>query len=211
MKVTVYVEGGGDSAQLKERCRKGFKDLLTKAGVDERLLKVVSCGPRDRAFRSFRNALRLRRADEYLILLVDSEELVADANQPDVNPSGAWRHLARRDGDLGQRPPGANDDQAQLMVTTMETWLIADRQALRAYFPGINENALPPDSDLESRSKPDIERRFADATRPSSKGAYHKGKHSFDLLGRVDPAELMRRLPHFQRFVAALESRLSAP
>ena len=119
MKVTVYVEGGGDSAQLKERCRKGFRDLLTKAGFDRRLrlLKVVPCGPRDRAFRSFRNALRLRRADEYPILLVDSEELVAPDNQPDVNPSGAWKHLAG----LGQRPPGANDDQAQLMVTTMET------------------------------------------------------------------------------------------
>ena len=213
MSVTVYVEGGGDSAQLKERCRKGFKVLLTKAGIDERLLKVVSCGPRDRTFRSFRNALRdaLRNGGEYPILLVDSEELVADANQPDAEPGGAWRHLAQRGG-RERRPRNAQDDQAQLMVTTMETWLIADRDALIAYFsPGINENALPPDSELESRRKQDVTVALRRATQPSRKGRYDKGDHSFHLLEQVNPDELRRRLPHFQRFVAALDSRLSAP
>ncbi len=141
------------------------------------------------------------------------------------------------------------------MVTTMETWLIADRQALKAYFPDMK--ALPWDSELrplhnlpsfprrresrrrgapllsyvsapsfprkreptgrgelckglelESHGKPDVSRRFAEATQPSRKGRYHKGKHAFDLLGRADPDELRRLLPHFRRFVAALDLRL---
>ena len=95
------------------------------------------------------------------------------------------------------------------MVTTMETWLLADRRTLIAYFPAMNVNALPPpDADLESRGKPEITAAMRDATRSSSKGRYHKGKHSFDLLGRVRPEELKNRLPHFRRFVETLEARL---
>ena len=94
----------------------------------------------------------------------------------------------------------------------METWLIADGQAFIAYFfPGINRNAPLRDSDLESRSKEDVDDALRNATQPSSKGRYHKGNHSFDLLGEVNPAELERRLPHFCRFMDALESRLPAP
>ena len=207
MSVTVYVEGGGTRAELKAQCRRGFQELLTKAGFRGRLPRVVACGSRGVAFDKFKTALR--EGDEYPILLVDSEDPVAPDNQPDVNPSGAWMHLAQRGDDRRKRPSGANDDQAQLMVTTMETWLIADGQALKAYFPDMK--ALPWDSELESRGKRDVSRRFAEATQRSSKGRYDKGKHSFDLLGRVDPAELRRLLPHFRRFVEALDSRLSAP
>ena len=197
MSVTVFVEGGGNKA-TDSACRQAFRSLLTRAGFAGRLPSVIPCGSRNDAYDDFEIALR--NGGEYPILLVDSEELVADANQPDVNPSGAWQHLRRR-------PSGANDDQAQLMVTTMETWLIADRQALKAYFPDMNANALPPDTDLESRRRQDV----IAALRRATQDRYDKGKPSFNLLGRVDPDALRRRLPHFQRFVAALESRLPAP
>ena len=206
MSVRVYVEGAGYSA-LDAKCREGFQKLLCKAGFRGLLPRVVPCGSRNDAFDKFKSALR--RQGEYPILLVDSEDVVAAANQPDANPSGAWAHLSRSD--RWDRPAGAQNDQAQLMVTTMEAWLIADRQALIAYFPGINRNALPADSDLESRSKQDIADALEKATQPSSKGRYHKGNHSFYLLSEVDPAELRRRLPHFRRFMETLESRLPAP
>ena len=204
MSVTVYVEGGGDSAELKGQCRKGFQKLLANAGFGGRLPRVVACGARNRAFRNFERALR--DGDGYPILLVDSEDPVAEADRSDANPSGAWRHLSRRDD--WTRPSGAKDDQAQLMVTTMETWLLADRQTLIAYFPAVSASALPPDADLESRRKKEVSDALRNATQSSSKGRYHKGNHSFDLLGRVQPEELKRRLPHFRHFVATLEARL---
>ena len=46
------------------------------------------------------------------------------------------------------------------------------------------------------------------ATQSSSKGRYHKGNHSFDLLGRIETEELKKRLPHFRRFVETLGARL---
>ena len=209
MSVTVYVEGGGDRAQLKAQCRKGFQKLLDKAGFDGRLPRIVACGSRNDAFRGLKKALRKsigRKEDEYPILLVDSEDPVADTDRSDASPSGAWRHLDRRDG--WTRPSGAKDCQAQLMVTTMETWLLADRETLIAYFPAMNANALPPDVDLESRRKEEVSDALRNATQSSSKGRYHKGHHSFDLLGRVRPEELKSRLPHFRRFVETLEARL---
>ena len=202
MSVTVYVEGGGDSAELKAQCRKSFQKLLDNAGFGGRLPKVVPCGPRNRAFSSFQRALR--NGDGYPILLVDSEDPVADADRPDVDPSGAWRHLAKRDD--WARSSDARDDQAQLMVTTMETWLLADRRTLITYFPNMNANALPPDADLENRRKPDVALRKA--TQSSSKGRYHKGNHSFDLLGKIEPEKLKIKLPHFRRFVETLEAKL---
>ena len=204
MSVTVYVEGGGDRAELKRQCRKGFQELMANAGFGGRLPRVVACGPRNRAFCSFERALR--NGDGYPILLVDSEDPVAGTNRYDANPSGAWRHLVQRD--RWTRPSGAKDDQAQLMVTTMETWLLADRQTLIAYFPAMSANALLPDADLESRRKPDVTVALRNATRSSSKGRYHKGNHSFDLLGRIQPEKLKNRLPHFRRFVETLKERL---
>ena len=204
MRVTVYVEGGGDSAELKGQCRKGFQKLLAKAGFDGRLPKVVACGPRNRAFHDFGRALR--KGNGYPILLVDSEDPVASVDRTEADPSGAWRHLAERDG--WTKPSDAEDDQAQLMVTTMETWLLADRRTLITYFPDMNANALPPDADLENRRKPDVAAALRKATKSSSKGGYHKGNHSFDLLGKIEPEELKTKLPHFRRFVETLEARL---
>ena len=204
MSVRVYVEGGGNKATDSD-CKRAFRTLLTKAGFAGRLPTVLPCGSRNDAFDDFRIALRSSTAEDYPILLVDSEDPVADANQPDANPSGAWRHLAQRDG--WTRPDSAADDQAQLMVTAMETWLLADRQSLTTYFPGMNTNALLPDTALEDRPRDDVRRALDNAARPSSKGGYAKGRDAFALLAQADPAALGSRLPHFRRFVAALEER----
>ena len=209
MSVTVYVEGGGDRAQLQAQCRKGFQELLDKAGFGDRLPKVVfvPCGSRNDAFLDFKIALRKRverKDNEYPILLVDSEIPVADDNQPDANPSGAWHHLSGPP-DNWDIPPDVEDDQAQLMVTTTETWLLADRQTLKAYFPDMCDNALPSsDTDLESCRKKKVSDALWNATKSSSKGRYRKGNHSFDLLSRIDPAKLKCSLPHFRRFVETL-------
>ena len=199
----LYVEGGGSRAELRSQCRKGFNDLLTRAGFAGRLPRVVACGSRNAAFDRFQTSLG--SAKGYSLLLVDSEGHVASANQTH-NPSGAWRHLDSQDG--WQRPNAAQDDQAQLMVTCMETWLVADRSAVGSHFPGMNRNALPPSVGLESRRKEDVRAALDSATSPSHKGRYDKTRDSFDLLGKIDPIALKRDLPHFRRFIDALDAHL---
>ena len=165
--------------------------------------RVIACGSRNAAFDRFETALG--GVKDYPVLLVDSEGPVASANQLH-NPSGAWRHLQSQD--RWQRPSAAQDDQAQLMVTCMETWLVADRSAVGSHFPGMNQNTLPPSVGLEGLRKEDVSAALGNATSPSRKGRYDKRRDSFDLLGKVDPVELKRELPHFRRFIDALDAHL---
>lgn len=202
----LYVEGGGHRAALQSELRKGFRELMIKANFTGRLPRVIACGPRDRAYRRFRTALR--EGGGYPILLVDSEVMVRTRHQP-PNPSGAWAHLASSDG--WKRPVEASDDQAQLMATCMETWLIADRRALHSYFPGLNQDRLPPIEGLEGRPTEDVIEALKRATVSSGRGKYDKGRHSFPVLGLVDPSRLELRLPHFRRFMETLDARLKSP
>ena len=72
----------------------------------------------------------------------------------------------------------------------------------------MNQNALPSGVRLESRRKEDVSAALGNATSPSPKGRYDKRRDSFDLLGRVDPVDLKRELPHFRRFIDALDAHL---
>jgi len=199
--VKVYVEGGGDSKADRIRCSEAFSKLIAKAGFRGRMPGVVACGGRGRAYDRFRTAMTTAKPDDFPMLLVDSEEPVA-ANRT------AWQHLARRDG--WQRPDGADDDQAQLMVTCMETWIVAGLSGLTATFgQGLRVRGLPR-LNLERRAKDDIQERLVIAT-VNCAGPYVKGKRSFQALAAVDPTALEDRLPHFKRFVKTLNQRLAPP
>ena len=203
MSMMLCVEGGGENRALQIKCRQGFAKLMENSRFIGRLPKVAACGSRNVAFKRFQT--EFKSGKRFPILLVDSEDLVDGANGPD-NPYGAWRHLADRDG--WQRPKAASDDQAQLMVTTMETWLVADPSAVIKHFPGMSDKKSLPSVDLESRTKKDILAALNKATSGSQKGEYKKGRDSFDLLGKLNPEELKTKLPYFRRFAKALDAIL---
>ena len=82
------------------------------------------------------------------------------------------------------------------MVQVMETWFLADRNALRQYFgAGFRENALRQWPDLENVSKDDVLDALARATAECSR-RYAKGTVSFELLGRIDSARVEAECPH---------------
>jgi hypothetical protein len=57
VKVTIYVEGGGDhNKHLEARCREGFRKFFEKAGLENRMPAVVACGGRSRAYDRFRTS-----------------------------------------------------------------------------------------------------------------------------------------------------------
>lgn len=196
MSVELFVEGGGDGKDLQIECRKGFRRLLEKAGFAGRMPRIWACGPRTRAYEDFRIAARA--GEPRAILLVDSEDAVNGE---------AWQHLRARDG--WERPAGVDDDQAQLMVTCMETWLMADRTALRSFFGScLQESALYQAGGLEDRTRQDVQVALEQATRNCGRErAYAKGKRSFQLLAEVKP-EALDGMPHFHAFIEALGRHL---
>jgi hypothetical protein len=206
VKVTLYVEGGGDSKAQHSECREGFRKLLEKAGFRERMPKIVACGGRGSAFDDFKTALSQSTSEDFPILFVDSESPVQAATR--------WGHLRQTEGVHWQKPDAVTEDHLHLMVQCMETWIVADRNALKDYFgQHLRENALPPSSTsqercrLEQRSKESVQDDLERATHDCGRDRqYRKGKKSFIILSKIDP-HLLKDLPHFQKFLQVLDER----
>lgn len=185
VKLTIYIEGGGDGRDLERRFRRGWGKFLAATGVGRRP-KIVRGGARAQTFKRFATAVAGDGADRLPILLVDSEAAVDEGQT-------VWGHLAANDG--WKRPAGANEGAAFLMVQFMETWLLADREALRTYFGHeFKEKAIPRWPNLEAVSKKDAMRALDRATAACSR-PYAKGRVSFELLAATDPARVESACP----------------
>lgn len=199
MNTTIYIEGGGNSKGLKSRCHKGFCTLLEKCGFEGNMPKLVSCGGRESAFKHFQTAHANKSNSDYVAMLIDSEDILTDSD-------ATWNHLKKRDG--WDKPTDSENEQVLFMTTCMETWIIADRDALaKHYGSDLQISALPPLVNLESRPRQEIQNDLIQATHKSSK-AYKKGKRSFEVLEKLSPTKLELHLPSFARIKRILENRL---
>jgi hypothetical protein len=193
--VTIYVEGGGDEASLKTQCRRAFNRLLKRAGFENRMPTVKALGGRESAFDAFRTAHEQKSDGEFIFLLVDSETIPVT--------SDPWAHLKTQAN--WEKPDGATDDQAQLMVVCMETWLLADPEAFAAYFGKDFKKAKLPTSQLEKRPKADLYEAIKGATvNAKPKGKYGKTRDSFKLLSEIDPVKLRKCCSWADRFFDSL-------
>lgn len=158
--------------------------------------KLVAAGPRDKAFEGFQHATKQRTAD-LVVLLVDAEAPLKHAPRD---------HLRNRDGwDLHF----AEEDSIHLMVQTMEAWIVADAEALAAYYgQGFQRNSLPDALDLESVPKRQIERSLKAATTRTRKGVYHKIRHATELLAKINPTRVKDRCPGCVRLLDYLGKEL---
>ena len=195
----IFLEGGGESKELQIRCREGFRKLLERAGFKQRMPRTSACGGRDGAFKDFRIAHEDGAADEFVAMMIDSED-------PLDNIEETWDHLRKRDN--WQQPANAENDQVLFMTTCMETWIVSDRAILsKHYKETLQTSALPPLTDLESRSRHVIQDSLFHATRDCS-NAYEKGKRSYEILSKLDPEVLQNHLPSFVRIRRILDARL---
>ena len=200
--VAIYMEGGGAGRGSKAALRQGmdaFLDPLKQAAREKKLhWKLVCCGPRDEAFRGFRNALR-DGDDDMVVLLVDAEEPVE---------AEARAHLRARD---GWELADINGQSVHLMVQTMEAWIVADVDALRGYYgQRFNHGALPRTVDLERVGKPTLENSLQRATERTQKGRYRKIAHASDLLKRIAPDRVKARCRHCRRLFDELGRMIDA-
>jgi len=145
--------------------------------------KLVACGGRQRTYEAFVNAagdpdFSIR------VLLVDAEEPVATTRR---------EHLRRRD---RWSFPGVAETAVHLMTQTMETWIVADPDALSDFYgKNFHKSALPKAQNLEMVLKQDVANSLERATRDTTKGVYHKIRHVNALLSGIDATKVRARCP----------------
>ena len=199
----IYLEGGAsgpNSKNLNIRCQQAFHNLLDRMGFTGRKPRLVACGGRGAVYERFCTEHRLEGG--YVAMWIDSEEPLESIDR-------SWKHLAGVTSVAAwERPAGASDDQILFMTVCMETWIVADREALRKHYGHqLQENVLPSLYQLEDKSRHDIQDRLERATR-FCKNVYAKGKHSFAVLSELDPEVLKQHLPSFVRVDRILKEKL---
>lgn len=194
MSLRIYVEGGGDHAGTKAACRRGFRTFFERI-IPSGSFRVIASGSRRAAYDDFRAALE-NHQDDYIVLLVDSEEAVVD---------GSWTHLANRKDDQWPQPAGTSDDNAQLMIQAMEAWFLADKPALVAYYgQKFLSQSLPGQPNVELIAKVDVSSSLRHASRNTKKGEYHKTRHGFDILAQIDPTRVRAASAHANQLFVVL-------
>ena len=195
MSARIYAEGGGDGPVLDTLFREAWKTFFRTAGLSGRMPRVIRGKARAQTFDMFVTAIQTARPGEVPILLVDAEDAIAPGHS-------VWQHLKARDN--WDKPGLAANDQAFLMVRIMETWFLADRRLLRDYFgPDLREQHLKQWPALEEVSKQTVLTALEQAT-ASCQRQYAKGKVSYELLRKVNPALVETACPHARALLVRL-------
>lgn len=196
MRIAIHAEGGGEGQLLDTLFRQAWAAFFRSAGLAGRMPRVVRGQGREQTIANFLKALQQPEAGVLPLLLVDSEKAVP-AGQSAAGFLRADTHV---------RLPQAADGQMFLMVQLMETWFLADRDLLRRYFGNeLRENAFAAWPDLEAVPKETVLRVLDQAT-AGCRTPYGKGKVSFELLGRLDPARVETACPHARELLAFLRA-----
>lgn len=197
VRVSLIIEGGGEGRRQSNTFRAAWRNFFQSAGLTINRLNIVRGGSRNQTFDRFLSALRNAGADELPILLVDSEGPVRSGRS-------VWEHLQVND--RWARPQGIGDEQAFLMVQVMETWLLADRNAMRNYFgASFRENRLPSQRNLEEVPKETVLQSLARATADCNQ-QYAKGAVSFEILARISSDAVSEKCPHAKAMLDCLRS-----
>ena len=194
--IVIFMEGGGRGKESRAKLRNGMnaflKELKETAQEKSWSLRPLCSGNRNDAFKDF-EIVRRSGGHTLVVLLVDAEGPVSASPREHLFAKEGWN---MRD---------SNEDAIHLMAQTMETWILADSEALAKYYgQNFARNALPKSDDLEKVSKIDVEQALKQATRKTQKGAYHKTKHASDLLKLIDPQKVREKCRHCDRLFSVL-------
>lgn len=200
MKVTIYIEGGGDTKRLHSELRQGFKTLFENAGFRGKLPRVIACGSRNDAFRDFTIAFKKKKSSEQVLLLVDSEDNI-------TNDKTKWKFVENRD--KWEKPIEASEENIFLMVVCMESWFLSDTGGLKKFFEkDFDESKLPKTDSLENIDKKSLYEGLKKATKETTKGEYGKGQHSFKILKYLDAVKVSNHGEYSREFFDYLSENL---
>lgn len=205
--IRIYIEGEKKNKTSNISLREGFStffnDLRTKARENRIKFDVILCGNSAETFKDFLLGIK-SHPKSFVAFLIDSDAEVNEEDSPKL-------FLQKQDKSKNWDWKLVKDEQCHLMVQIMESWFLADVEALKGFYnQQFNQNAIPKTKDVEKISKDIVESSLNNATKKTQKGIYseNKLKHSSELLSRINVEIVKERAKHCERIFQILEEKI---
>lgn len=201
MDIKLYVEGGGKgtSKNATIRMQQGFDSFfkeLKDAARDKKIsFRIIPSSNTQTAYDDFMLSVRTS-PESFNMLLIDSDEAVgADESARDFLQKKHKKWNLQK----------INDEQCHLMVQIMESWFIADIDALKKFYgQNFKESAIPRNKNVEAIEKEIVEKALKAATAKTQKEEYHKIKHGGKLLEIINPIKVRAAASRCKRLFEAI-------
>lgn len=204
--IQIYIEGGakGQDRASSVELRKGFStffaELVEKARENNIRFKLIICGSTEITCKIFSQASE-KSSNGFLALLVDSDFPVSEDETP---KSFLQKQEKLKKCDLRK----VNENQCHLMVQVMESWFLADVEALKKHFgQDFKEHKLRKNKKVEEIAKDDVLNSLKESTKDRKKGSYHKIQDGAKLLEIINSNRVREVAPNCERlFQTILEN-----
>jgi hypothetical protein len=205
MEIKLYVEGGGKGShkratiKLQQGFDSFFSELKDAARAKKISFKIIPAGNTQSTYDDFIFSVK-NSPQSFNLLLVDSDGAVAEnetARKFLQNKYKKWNLQS------------VTDKQCHLMVQIMESWFLADVDALKNFYgTEFKESAIPKNKNVEIIAKETVEKSLATATVKTQKAEYHKIEHGTKILEIIDSKKVRKAAPHCERLFNIIKEKI---
>ncbi len=206
MEIKLYVEGGGKGShkratiKLQQGFNAFFAELKESAQSKKISFKIIPAGNTQSTYDDFIFSVK-NSPQSFNLLLVDSDSAT------DENESA---HAFLQKKYKKWKLKTVKDEQCHLMVQIMESWFIADIDALKEFYGhGFSESAIPKNKNVEAIGKDKIESSLKTATAKTQKKEYHKIEHGSKLLEFIKPQKVREAALHCERLFQIISEKIN--
>jgi len=205
--IKLYVEGGGKGSHKRAtiKLQQGFDAFLRElkdAARDKKIsFKVIPSGSTTDTFEEFIFSVE-NSPQSFNLLLVDSDEAIADGETARDFLQRKYKKWKLQKIEV---------EQCHLMVQVMESWFIADVEALKDFYgQNFRESAIPKhQKNVEAIEKATVENSLKKATAKTQKGEYQKIGHGAKILEKINPRKVRDAAPHCEKLFDSILGKIN--
>ncbi len=172
---------------------------MKQYGIETNLFRIVAGGSRTKIYKDFGKIFQ----DSLSIVLIDSEKEIS-CDEKKCKWDFLWKN------EKWKKPKGATENSLFFMAACMESWIVADKDALQEFYGKCFQPKLPQAKDLSTITKIDIINALEKSTKECGKEKQYNTnnkKDSFKILEKVDVAKITKRNIYAKDFFEFLKQK----